>query len=235
MLLLSDLDISIYFDILSCNLYLLYYIVDKSNLIYIYFCLSALIGLSMVRSQPVMAQYYGQTENKPIVVIDKKIGFGEPKEYFDNVSAAQKLFTEGEQIQFKLVVENKSKDSLYNLKVVDYLPEFLSLTLYPGTFDKKLNEVSTEIAELKSGESKEFMIIARISGLPTSVYSVNKFQLTNNSKVSNNLVSDTDSAKYFVSYQSVPNTGADDVLIKSIGVLAISLAAVGLRKLARGY
>jgi len=209
--------------------------VNKTNLNTIILCLTGLFAVFVAEPKLVNAQYYGQTENKPIVVIDKKIGYGDPREYFDNVDANQKLFLEGDQIQFKLVIENKSKDTLFNLKVVDYLPNFLSLTLYPGTFDKNLNEVSTDIAELKSGESKEFLIIARISGLPTSVFSVNKFQLTNNSKVFNNLVSDTDSAKYFVSYQSVPSTGADDVLIKTIGILVISLAAVGLRKVARGY
>lgn len=181
------------------------------------------------------AQSYGQSERKPVVIIDKKIGYLGEKDYFDNVSSDQKLFAEGDQILFKIVVENKNDISLYDLKIKDVLPKYLTLMFYPGILNKASNSIETEIKELKAGESKEFLIVARISDVPTSNYASAKFAEINNAYVSGENLADRDSAKYFVAYKSIAATGANDIAVQTVGVIVSVVTAIALRKKARGY
>jgi len=181
------------------------------------------------------AQYYEPGVAKPVVIIDKKIGFAGEKSYFDNISSTQKLFVEGDLIVFKIVVQNKSNIVLKNLKVRDTLPNYLVLAFYPGTYSKETNVIETEIAELKPNESMEYVVIARISNIPTSSYSNSRLQQVNTACVTNNVASDCDTAKYFVAFKTMPATGAGDVAVKTVLILSMSATAMLLRKKARGY
>lgn len=181
----------------------------------------------------VVAQYYGQSDNSPVVVVDKKIGFGGDRNYYDNVASGVKVFRENDEITFKIVVENRGNVNLENLVVRDTLPRYLGLLLYPGTLNKDLNLIETRISNLNPGETKEFLVVARIKDLPVGTN--DKLELTNRVCVVNTGVGDCDNAKYFVAYKNVPATGTNDLVIKTVIVLTLSLMALGLRKKARGF
>jgi uncharacterized repeat protein (TIGR01451 family) len=195
----------------------------------------AVLLAGLLSPNNVKAQYYGQSESNLTVVIDKKIGYSGDKTFYDNVDSSQKLFIDGDMIIFKIVIENKNDVSLYNLNFKDILPKHLTLMFYPGIYDKTANSIVTKIDELKSGDRKEYLVIARISDVPASNYALSKFQETNYVTVSNDKVNDSDTAKYFVGYKAVPSTGSNDMLIKTGLILTATLTAMALRKKARGY
>lgn len=192
---------------------------------------------SILHAKPTFAQYYSQAENIPTVLVDKKIRSVNDDIFYDNITSEQKLFTEGDQIEFKIVVENKGTSTLNNIKLKDTLPKYLTLLFYPGVYNKTTNIVETDIDKLDPGQSKEFYIKAKISDLPsTANNSGQKLQLTNIANASISNTSDSDEAKYFVTKSiSIPSTGANDMAAKTAIVLMVTVSTVGLRKLARGY
>jgi len=58
---------------------------------------------------------------------------------------------------------------------------------------------------------------------------------TNESKVRVDELGDKDDASYFIGGVSVPNTGANGLLIQTGIVLTLGLSGFALRKLVRGY
>ena len=183
----------------------------------------------------VFAQYYGGNGNNPKVTIDKKVRPITDSTFYDNVDPGKYVFVEGDQIEFKLVVQNTGNSTLTNVKVTDFLPKYLNLIFYPGTLDVNSNEVITQVGNLDPGVSKEYIIRATISDVPASSVSYKKLQMTNKASVNTDQTGDSDNASYFISLKSMPNTGSNDLLVESFVVTVTGISAFGLRKLARGY
>lgn len=197
--------------------------------------ISAVVLASILGSKPAIAQYYDQSGGGPSITVDKKIRPINDSSFSDNIDPKVKVFGDGEQVEFKITVFNNSNQVLYNVELKDILPKYLTLLFYPGVFNKTDNVVFTVIDQLNAGESKDFYIRANISNVPTTNLAVKNILQTNKACASNNLVSDCDEVDYFISGKNIPSTGADDLLIKTVSVLLISMSAVGLRKVARGY
>lgn len=196
--------------------------------------LGALMGFSLM-SGSALAQYTSESANNPVIVVDKKIRPINSEKFWDNLSSEQKTFGEGDQIEFLINVSNKGNSNLTNIKVVDYLPKFLTLMFFPGTKNLSENKVETTIDNLNPGESKEFTIRARISDVPRSNYANVLRQMSNRACATNNLASDCDTAKYFIGLSTTPATGNNDMTLYSIMGSGALILAMGMRKLARGY
>lgn len=193
------------------------------------------MSMSDALVNPAFAQYYGGNPESPIIVIDKKIRSGNSNTYFDNIGTDQGVFAEGDQIEFKIVVENRGNTILRDIKVEDLLPKYLKLIVFPGNYVAGTNKVELTIESLEPGRSKEITIIARISDLPISNYAGTNQQMTNTVKAVSGNVSDTDSAKYFVEMKSVPSTGAGGIVSNTLLAVTIISSAFGLRKIVRKY
>lgn len=197
--------------------------------------LSAFLMASVLFCLPIHAQYYSQGGNSPSVTIDKKVRPITSDKFYDNIDAKDKVFVENEQIEFQIVVMNNSNQALYNLEFKDILPDYISLLFYPGIYYKSGNYVKDEITQLGVGESKVFLVRGYISNSPTTTLAKKDVLQINKAYVSNNLVSDSDQAQYFIEAKNVPGTGADDLGLKTMTVLLVAISAYSLRKLARGY
>jgi len=182
-----------------------------------------------------LAQYYSQGEDSVQIVVDKTVRPIEDSKFCDNISTEQKVFVENNEIEFKIVIKNSGNNDLTNLSVEDYLPKYLTLIFYPGVFNLTENKIETSIDKLGPGESKEYLIRARISDLPKSVYSNKYIQMTNKVTVAANGVSDSDKTVYYVEAITVPSTGSEDLMVKTVLIVMAVGASVGLRKIARGY
>ncbi len=190
------------------------------------------IGVMTVLFAPV--QVGAQYQNEEIggeVLIDKKIKSFSDGLVADNFDKGQKVFVEGETIEFIVTVENTSDETFENIKVTDKLPVYLKLIFYPGTYNTDSNIVEWRIDELKTGEIKRFNIRGMINGVP-SWYS------STNPRLMENVVyadGDRDTAKYYVMSKTVPTTGDVDMIYKT-GILAMTAAAGwSLRKFSRDY
>lgn len=177
----------------------------------------------------VLADSYSQGEVNYSVLIDKKIRPLDDNKYFDNIGKDQKIFVTGDVMDFSILVENTGKDILRDLVVKDYYPVANQIILAPGEIDKINRQITWKIDSLAVGETRNYTIRAKVATDSSSM------SQTNVAQVSNNDVYDKDTATFFVNKKTTPSTGSNDLFVKSGLAIVMSLAALGLRKLARGY
>jgi len=177
----------------------------------------------------VLADSYSQEKVEYQVSIDKKIRPINDTKYYDNIGTEQKLFVTGDIMDFNILVRNTGKDILYNLVVTDSYPIVNQVILAPGRIDTKNRTVTWEISSLGVGETRNYMLRAKVA-TDSAVSSQ-----TNVATVRNNNVSDRDTATFYITKKTTPKTGSSDLLIQSVGVVTMALGALGIRKRARGY
>lgn len=186
--------------------------------------------LMLVTPEAGLAQYQGEVSSGQVLV-DKKVRSLVGNLVADNLDKSQKVFIEGETIEFIVDVENTSRMTLKNIAITDRLPAYLKLVFYPGTYDVDKGIITWEIEELTSGEKKQFTIRAIITGVPN-------WHDYNSPKIMENVVTslnDGDSSKYYVAAKTVPGTGDQELWVKTGVVILMGLSGLGLRKYARGY
>lgn len=189
------------------------------------------LALSLLFPSGVLADAYSQGSTDYSISIDKKIRPIDDSNYYDNIGKDQKIFVNGDVVEYTIRVENTGKDILYNLNVKDYYPIVDQIILAPSDIDKVNRQINWKIDSLAAGESKTFTIRAKIFGITLNTAA----SQTNIASVSNNYVYDKDTATFYVNTKSSPKTGNNDLVIKSSIALSGALLALALRKLARGY
>lgn len=182
-----------------------------------------------------LAQYYSQNGVAQEIVVDKQVRPIEDEVFYDNIGPDKKVFSVGEQLEFKIKVKNSGNVTLDKVKIKDSLPNYLTLLFYPGVFNKTDNTITTEIDTLEPGQSKEFFIRAYVDNTPISSVIGKRFLQINKVTASNEKVSDNDQSQYYISARMVPVTGADDLGWKTLMVVMVTISSIGLRKFARGY
>lgn len=198
---------------------------------YKYLTVLFLLLAALMAPKHSVAQYYGGQENgQKSFVVDKKIRSLNRNEYYDNIDSSQKVFVEGEGIEFRVRVSNNGNLTISNIQVADYLPKYLCLVFYPGNADN--NAIFWNIAEINAGESKDYLIRAKICGLPTEIV---KVKLNNQAYIKAEGISDRDYASYYVGRKTTPSTGANSLIIESIFAGLVMIGAYRGRKIARGY
>lgn len=184
---------------------------------------------ALVFPSGVFADSYSQGEVNYQVSIDKKIRPIDDRNFYDNIGRDQKIFVSGDVMDFNVLVENTGKDILYDLVIKDFYPVVNQIILSPGEIDRINRMVSWKIDTLSVGETRNFTLRAKIVTNNASM------SQTNVVTVSNNNVYDKDTATFYVASKTIPVTGSNDILIKTGIVLTLSLTALALRKVARGY
>jgi uncharacterized repeat protein (TIGR01451 family) len=196
-----------------------------------FLAISTLLTLALLLSggRPVAAQYYQPGEDKYELVIDKLIKFND--NFIDNVSASQKVFVNGESVDFKIKIYNSGNIDLYDIQVEDKLPKYLSVMYHPGSLDKANFKITWTIDKLVAGETKEYFIKARVSdySLMTEIDQINFVDAKNNS------VYDSDKAAYVIGGKQMPVTGSFSLLFGSVLSLTMLGGGIGFRKYSRGY
>lgn len=192
----------------------------------------AILFFSLFRPLKAYGQYYSTVENQKEISIDKKVRAIADSQYFDNIEASRKTFFEGDIIEFQIKVENTGSETLNNVKVKDNLPKYLGLIFNPGTFNQNENTIEWVIDKLDPGQAKEYLIRAKIKD-STDLRVVTKQTNKSEAKVDNLI--DNDNSSYFIGKTIVPDTGAADMIVKTIFVTLIAGSGFYFRKLARGY
>jgi len=184
---------------------------------------------ALVFPSGVLADAYSQGEVDYNISIDKKIRPINDSNFYDNIGQDQKVFVNDDVIDYRIVVENTGKDILYDLVVTDYFPVVNQIILAPGEINKTNRQITWKIEKLNAGESKTFTVRAKVVNSSTW-----KSQ-TNVVEVKNNNVYDKDTATFYLNGKVIPVTGNADLVVKSGIVLSLSVLALALRKVARGY
>lgn len=190
----------------------------------------AILFLSLI--SPTKAYGYTTSDDVKEISIDKKVRSIGDTQYYDNIESSVETFYENDVIEFQINVKNTSDKALNNINVKDILPKYLSLVFYPGTFNADQNIVEWNIDTLASGESKPYLIRAKINN-STSLNVLTK--QTNKAETGVDGKYDSDNASYFIGKVSVPATGASDIMLKTGLVISLAGLGFGFRKKARGY
>ena len=184
---------------------------------------------ALVFPSGVFADAYSQGEVNYNISIDKKIRPINDSNFYDNIGQDQKVFVNDDVIDYRIVVENTGKDILYDLVVTDYFPVVNQIILAPGEINKTNRQITWKIEKLNAGESKTFTVRAKVVNSSTW-----KSQ-TNVVEVKNNNVYDKDTATFYLNGKVIPVTGNADLVVKSGIALSLSVIALAMRKVARGY
>lgn len=203
----------------------------QNKILNISLALGAMAILFLSLFSPSKAFGYSNEQPKRIS-IDKKVRDIDSNEYFDNIEASKKTFFEKDVIEFQINVKNVSTEVMYNVNVKDILPKYLSLIFYPGKFDSDQYIVEWNIDKLEAGESKAYLIRAKIdnsSKLNLATKQTNKAEACGAGQC------DNDNASYYIGKVIIPATGASDVILKTVAVISIAGLGFWFRKKARGY
>ena len=189
----------------------------------------AILLLSLINTGTAFG--YEDNQAKKISV-DKKVREIGSTQFYDNIEASQKMFFEGDVLEFQINVHNVGPDDLYNINVKDMLPKNLSLIFYPGKFESDQRIVEWDIDKILHNQSKTFYIRAKISDstkLNTMINQVNKAEACGGGQC------DNDTASYVIGRVRIPATGNSDILVKSGFAALIAGFGFFFRKKSRGY
>jgi uncharacterized repeat protein (TIGR01451 family) len=187
----------------------------------------------LIKPNFVMADSYSSDDNQKIISVDKKLRSIHDSEYVDNISSSTKVFYQDDVIEFQIQVTNTGDSNLKNIKITDNLPPFLKLIFFPGTYNSTDNKVEWTIDELNAGHSQKFLIRAKIDNAK-NIKTLTKE--TNVTSVRVDELGEKDDASYFIAGGvSIPNTGSNNLPIKTGIVITLGLAGIFVRKYVRGY
>lgn len=182
-------------------------------------------------SRPVvLAQYTSGSGNTTCVVDDVQVRSMSGDKYADNLSINQFVFKKGDLVEYQVSIENPNSINQTNVGVSFALPSCFSLVFGPNQDKIANNKLTWSIDELKAGEKKIYTVRAKVDEK-----CLNGKKIATSVAVCSGGGSDSDTSAIYVGIVSVPDTGAADVVIKTM--LSIGLIAVGYsaRRLARGY
>jgi uncharacterized repeat protein (TIGR01451 family) len=166
------------------------------------------------------------------ISVDKKTRSIDMNRYYDNLEIKNNLFADGNLIEFEINIKNQSNKTLSNINVTDKLPLNLIIVFAPSNRTVN-NQINWTINQLKPGESKRYLIRAKITDIKS--WNLNRREKRENRvivKVNNREYVDT--SNYFIGRKSMPVTGPN-ILWGSVEVLGILGLGWWLRKIARGY
>lgn len=199
---------------------------QRNTLITLSFALATLL-----LSRPVvLAQYTSTASNNTCVVDDVQVRSMSLDKFSDNLSINQYIFKKGDLVEYQVSIENPNNTNQTNVKVDFSLPQCFSLVFGPNQDKMTNNKLSWTIDELKAGEKKVYTVRAKVGE-----NCVSSKKVTASLAVCSNGGSDSDTSAVYVGAVPVPDTGAADIVVKTMLSVGLIVAGYSARRLARGY
>lgn len=182
-------------------------------------------------SKPVIfAQYTSGGGTSSCVVDDVQVRPMSQDKYMDNLSINQYIFKKGDLVEYQISIENQNASNQNNILVNFTLPNCFSLVFGPNQDKMVNNKLSWTIDELKAGEKKVYTVRAKVEDK-----CVNGKKVAASLAVCSNGGTDSDTSAVYVGAVPVPDTGATDILVKTLLSVGVIVAGYSARKFARGY
>ena len=140
---------------------------------------------------------------------------GKGGEFIENLTTGDPKFATGQNVNFKIVVENTGDSDITNLNVVDEFGEFLTFVAGVGNANQGAKQITFVVGTLKKGEKREFIITAKTAeqGLLPANQTVTCTQNMVKASVSEGSVAQ-DSAQICIEKQILGITPAPQILEK---------------------
>jgi len=183
------------------------------------------------------AYQYGDDDSGRQIIVDKKVKSVDQKYWHDNLSSDDVLFAAEELVFFKIYVKNTGDKTLYDVTLVDYLPEYTNYILSSGTLNSDKDKTEWSIGELAPGEEKEYFLRVQVKD-SNNLPEMDTFIATNKARVDTKSgESDEDTAQFPISTRilaaKLPEAGSNN-LFKIIAAAVLGAAGVIVRKFGRG-
>lgn len=179
------------------------------------------------------AYLYGGEEPTAQIVIDKRIKATDIV-WQDNLTAVEKVFQNGDLVDFEIKVKNSGDKDLKNITVKDVLPSFLNLIFSPAKSENN-GEISWTISELKAGKEETFRIRTEIKKDFKTESEGNFCALNKAEATAESGENDSDTASFCLSsVKKLPKAGAENLLLATAVSAVIASCGIGLRKFGRG-
>lgn len=149
--------------------------------------------IALAAQQPNCQVIYGggaSCEQDAPVTINKFVLNPESKAYVDSLLPSDPQYKAGENITFKLTLANPTNAAINNIEVSDIFPDYITYLDGPGTYDDLHKILTITVDQLKSKETRDFIIrgvIADNSALPDAQFPrcvINQARATANNKTS---------------------------------------------------
>lgn len=105
---------------------------------------------------------YGNGEPSLQITVDKEVKPESWSGWHDNLSLDEYAFYADDKVDFKAIVKNTGEDDLNNIKVVDYLPDYVNFVSGPEGASQDGREIKWTIDHLNPGEEKEFTLRVQV-------------------------------------------------------------------------
>src|SRR3990167_2065429 len=141
---------------------------------------------------------YGPYGPSPVLSIDvnKTVQRANNSDFVDNLSPSDQRFVPGQDVFFRITVKNPTDETLTNVTVKDFVPEFLDIIETPGSYDSSNRTITINAGNFGGQEEKIYTVHARVVGsgsVPSDVTC-----RTNRAQAYNSSVSDEDTSQYCI-------------------------------------
>ena len=107
------------------------------------------------------------------IKVDKKVASPTTKNFVDNLSPSDPKYKAGDTINFQLSITNLGRETLSEIEIQDNLPNFITYTSGPGTYDAKKRTLTFKLNNLKQNETRKFIVAGTINDVLKSTCAVN--------------------------------------------------------------
>lgn len=106
---------------------------------------------------------YSGSQSCAKLTIDKKVQKPGGKDFVDELSGSDPMYSENQEVLFKIVVQNTGSDKLSDVIIIDTLPQYLTYASGTGSFDAKKNTLTIKLSKpLESGKSQEYIVKMKV-------------------------------------------------------------------------
>lgn len=97
------------------------------------------------------------------VVINKTVQNPQTGSFADNLNINDPKFAPASSATFNITVTNTGSSTINKVTLKDTLPQFVSFTSGPGSFDSNTKVLTFDVSDLKAGESRTFTVVAKVT------------------------------------------------------------------------
>ncbi len=171
--------------------------------------------------------------------------------FVDNLRINDARFVSGQDVNFKIAIQNTGNNDISNLNVVDSLPDFFTFKSGTGKFDSNARTLTWDTGKITVNQTLEYIVTLTVVSddkLPSNqgvICLINTVRATENSGAVADDSSQTCVQKQVITtttttptvfgqvpVKSIPSTGPE--LYSLIGLIPMGAAGIFLKKRSRG-
>lgn len=96
------------------------------------------------------------------LTLDKKLRNPQTNEFIDHADITDPKFQAGQAVVFQLHVRNTSNRALNDVLVTDIMPQYITYTKGPGTYNRETNILTYSLEKLEAGQTQTLTVEGKV-------------------------------------------------------------------------